>query len=120
MLLLTLTPLQKIDKIKNRLTTMVDLVRGPSAETDKKDIEQDELEILQEAKIFLSSGKAIRKQKVKHIIFADSSEEGTYFSPSYSHNPSSTLPLIQRHNSPKNLPDVPYQMTSLRRLEHLG
>jgi len=79
LLLLTLTPLQKIDKIKNRLTTMVDLIRGPSAETDKKDIEQDELEILQEAKIFLSSGKAIKKQKVKHIIFADSSEEGTYF-----------------------------------------
>jgi len=66
---------------------MVDLIRGPSAETDKKEIEQDELEILHEAKIFLSSGKAIRKRKVKHIIFADSSEKGTYFSPSYSHNP---------------------------------
>jgi len=60
---------------------MVDLTGGPSAETDKKGIEQDELKILQEAKILPSSGKAIGKQKVKHIIFADSSEEGTYFFP---------------------------------------
>jgi len=86
-LLLTLTPLQKIDKIKNQLATIVDLIKGPSTEIDKNDIEQDELKILQEAKILPSSGKAIGKRKVKHIIFADSAEEGTYFAPSHSHKP---------------------------------
>lgn len=87
LLFLALTLLQKIDKIKNQLTTMADLIKGPLTDTDEQDLEQDELSILQKANILLSSRQAFGKRKVKHIIFADSAEEGTYLAFLCSFNP---------------------------------
>ncbi|KAH9486545.1 U3 small nucleolar RNA-associated protein 11 [Psilocybe cubensis] len=70
--------LKKIDKIKNNLMEMADLLHTPAEEIDEPDLDERELKILQAARILHTSGKASRKRK--HILFAESAEEAARLS----------------------------------------
>ena len=73
--LLTLV-IQKIDKIKNRLTTSVDLVKPTtSSQTSSLQLDAQELEVLKEAGIIAGSSKG-RRRRSKHVVFVDNQEQG--------------------------------------------
>lgn len=57
---------------------MADLIKDPLKGDDQEGLEEDELKILSEAGILQGSSKALGKRKAKHIVFADSAEEGVY------------------------------------------
>lgn len=67
---------QKIDGIKNQLTTMANLVKDPLNEDDEEGLGEEELEVLRKAGILKSSEQTSRKRKPQHIVFAESAEEG--------------------------------------------
>ncbi|PPQ67166.1 hypothetical protein CVT25_005767 [Psilocybe cyanescens] len=70
--------LKKIDKIKNNLMEMADLLHTPVEELDQVDLDERELKILQDAQILRSSDKGSRKRK--HILFAETPEEASRLS----------------------------------------
>ena len=65
--------LQKIDKLKRQLTEMADLFKEDAAEG----LDDEEYEMLQEAGIIPPSKK--RKRPARHLVFAESLEEGVPF-----------------------------------------
>jgi U3 small nucleolar RNA-associated protein 11 len=67
--------LQKIDSLKNQLTTMADLIKDPLTENDEKGLDEDEHKILRESGI-LQTPNNRKRRKTSHIVFADSKEEG--------------------------------------------
>lgn len=67
--------LQKIDGLKNRLTTTADLIKDPLTENDEKGLDEDELKVLRESGI-LHIPNNRKQRKTSHIVFADSIEEG--------------------------------------------
>ncbi|KAF8973629.1 small-subunit processome [Flammula alnicola] len=71
--------MKKIDKIKNQLMEMADLLKTDTGDLEQADIEaeldEDELQILKKAKI-LQETPGSHGKKRKHILFAESSDEG--------------------------------------------
>ncbi|THV07601.1 small-subunit processome [Dendrothele bispora CBS 962.96] len=58
---------KKIDKLKNQLMTMADLMK-PLGDEDAEGLDESEIQILQDAGI-ISTGKS--KKKARHIVFVD-------------------------------------------------
>jgi U3 small nucleolar RNA-associated protein 11 len=68
-------PAQKIDKLKDQLTALADLVR-PLGDEDAAELEEEELEILIDAGIVLAPSRSKGKARAKdHIVFVNSPEE---------------------------------------------
>ncbi|KAJ3571399.1 hypothetical protein NP233_g3773 [Leucocoprinus birnbaumii] len=66
---------KKIDKIKNQLATMADLIKNPLNEEDHEGLGEEDVKLLREVGVLQNSAKALGKRKAKHIVFADSAEE---------------------------------------------
>lgn len=62
--------LQKIDKLKNQLTALV------KQSNDEADLDEEQVQVLQDAGIIPHSLKGKGKGKPAHIIFVDTPEEG--------------------------------------------
>lgn len=77
-----LTALQKIDKIKQQLMEMADLLRQVSTNNEptgmEDSLEKEEIAILKEAGIIDSKGKgrSVSYRKPQHIVFVDNEAEG--------------------------------------------
>ncbi|TFY72805.1 hypothetical protein EVG20_g227 [Dentipellis fragilis] len=71
--------LKKIEKIKEQLSAMADLLRPGSVAVDEEDeedaLDEDDLEILQEAGITVKPSDKRRKRNPKHIVFAENDTE---------------------------------------------
>ncbi|KDR85414.1 hypothetical protein GALMADRAFT_359023 [Galerina marginata CBS 339.88] len=69
--------LKKIDKIKNQLMEMVDLLKTDLHDlNDNEELEDHEIKILKDAKI-LHGVQNSQGRKRKHLVFAESSEEAS-------------------------------------------
>lgn len=69
--------LQKIDRLKNKLTEMADLMKPSSLdEQAEDDLEQGELQTLIDAGII--SGRSRPGRKGKHIVFVENEAEGAF------------------------------------------
>ncbi|OSD03204.1 small-subunit processome [Trametes coccinea BRFM310] len=73
--------LKKIDRLKNQLMQLADLLKPGSleAEDDAEELDEQELEVLREAGVIPPESKKARRKshskKGKHVLFAESEEE---------------------------------------------
>ncbi|KAF8913072.1 small-subunit processome [Gymnopilus junonius] len=68
--------LKKIDKIKNQLMEMADLLKSDLQSLGDEGLDENELKVLQDAKIFKSDVAGLGKKR-NHFVFAESSEEAS-------------------------------------------
>jgi hypothetical protein len=59
---------------------MADLVKPDPTREGENNLDDDELRILYEAGVLQGSMKAIKRRKPNHIVFAESPEEGAWWS----------------------------------------
>ena len=75
-----LTPLsQKIDKLKEQLSALADLVQP--LDEDDEELDEEEMDVLKDSGILPNAGSSRRKQKAvkrKHIVFAENEDEGPW------------------------------------------
>ena len=71
---------QKIDKLKSRLTSLVDLIMPHGIRDNVEgDLDDEEFQLLSEAGIISGSHRTKKGgQKPKHIIFVDSDDAGMF------------------------------------------
>ncbi|KAL7285407.1 hypothetical protein ACG7TL_000503 [Trametes sanguinea] len=75
--------LKKIDRLKNQLMQLADLLKPGSldAEDDAEELDEQELEVLREAGVIPPESKKARRKshskKGKHVLFAESEEEAS-------------------------------------------
>jgi hypothetical protein len=66
--------LQKIDRLKEQLMSLVNLLKQASSEVGTPDLDSNEVEILVEAGVLPSKPKRIKKPG--HIVFVDKLQDG--------------------------------------------
>ncbi|KAJ3523811.1 hypothetical protein NM688_g8664 [Phlebia brevispora] len=72
--------LKKIDKLKNQLTALADLVKPLDEDEDEDALDEAELEVLREAGILpkaapLKKRRKARQTRTKHVVFAENEDE---------------------------------------------
>lgn len=71
---------QKIDKLKNQLSALADLVKP--LDEDDEELGEEEMDVLREAGILPPVSKSKRRRqnytRAKHIVFAENEDEGVY------------------------------------------
>ncbi|TFK94416.1 small-subunit processome [Polyporus arcularius HHB13444] len=97
--------LKKIDKLKNQLTQLANLLSAPSADhSGAGELDDHELEVLREAGVLPPAPAAKRSQrkahskKGKHIIFAEDPEEGARTASTSDRNPDLDTPMDTTHD----------------------
>ena len=71
---------KKIDKLKNQLSALADLVKP--LDEDDEELGEEEMDVLREAGILPPVSKSKRRRqnytRAKHIVFAENEDEGVY------------------------------------------